>query len=156
MELDEAIKFCEDVAETNKGIAENYKKVRPYEDGWDFWEKESKTFYEIADLLKELKTYKEHSGDAISRNEVLYLMADHDLSMGQVVKAIHALPPVMPKEKIKVLDKIRGEIEQLPTNTRINWDGCCPDPDYPEIEFVDVSKKALLGIIDKYRVDKEE
>lgn len=59
MTLDEAIKYCEDVSETNKGIAENYKKVRPYEDGWDFWEKESKTFYEIADLLKELKAYKE-------------------------------------------------------------------------------------------------
>ena len=55
MELDEAIKFCEDVAETNKGIAERYKEIRPYEDGWDFWEKESKTSYAIADWLKMLK-----------------------------------------------------------------------------------------------------
>lgn len=54
-------------------------------------------------------------------------------------------------EQEHILDKIRAEIEQLPTNTRINWDGCCPDPDYPEIEFVDVSKNRLLSIIDKYK-----
>ena len=58
------------------------------------------------------------------------------------------------KEKAKlqdtVLNKIRAEIEQLPTNTRTNWNGCCPDIDYPEIEYVDISKKQLLDIIDKY------
>lgn len=54
-----------------------------------------------------------------------------------------------PKEPI--LDKIRAEIEQLPTNTRTNWDGCCPDIDYPEIEYVDVTKAKLLEIIDKYK-----
>jgi hypothetical protein len=54
-----------------------------------------------------------------------------------------------------VLDKIRAEIEQLPTNTRINWDGCCPDIKYPEIEYVDVTKAALLGIIDKYKSESE-
>lgn len=32
--------------------------------------------------------------DAISREEVLKLVANYDLSMGQVVKGIHALPPV--------------------------------------------------------------
>jgi len=55
MTLDEAIKYCEELAETNKGIAERYKEIRPHEDGWDFWEKESETFYEIADCLKALK-----------------------------------------------------------------------------------------------------
>ena len=54
-----------------------------------------------------------------------------------------------PKEP--TLDKIRAEIEQLPTNTRTNWDGCCPDIDYPEIEYVDVTKAKLLEIIDKYK-----
>lgn len=64
----------------------------------------------------------------------------------------------MPEEMIKVLDKIRSEIEQLPTNTRTNWNGCCPDIDYPEIEYVDIPKKALLDIIDKYipRGDNKE
>ena len=53
------------------------------------------------------------------------------------------------------LDKIRTEIEQLPTKTRTNWDGCCPDIDYPEIEYVDVSKERLLEIIDKYKAESE-
>jgi hypothetical protein len=56
----------------------------------------------------------------------------------------------MPEEMIKVLNNIRAEIKQLPTNTRTNWNGCCPDIDYPEIEYVDIPKKALLDIIDKY------
>lgn len=38
--------------------------------------------------------------DAISRQEVLYLIADHDLSMGQVVKGIHALSSVTPQPKM--------------------------------------------------------
>lgn len=54
------------------------------------------------------------------------------------------------------LDKIRAEIEQLPTKTRTNWDGCCPDIDYPEIEYVDVDKNKLLGIIDKYKTESED
>ena len=50
-----------------------------------------------------------------------------------------------------VLNKLKTEIEQLPTKTRTNWDGCCPDIDYPEIEYVDVTKNKLLSIINKYR-----
>jgi hypothetical protein len=50
-------------------------------------------------------------GDCISRQEVLYLVGDYDLSMGQVVKGIHALPPVTPQPKTghwifdEILDK---------------------------------------------------
>lgn len=58
-------------------------------------------------------------------------------------------------EQEPVLDKIKAEIEQLPTNTRTNWDGCCPDIDYPEIEYVDVTKAKLLEIIDKYKAESE-
>lgn len=36
--------------------------------------------------------------DAVSREEVLWLVADDNLSMGQVVKGIHALPSVTPQE----------------------------------------------------------
>ena len=57
---------------------------------------------------------------------------------------------------LEVLDKIRAEIEQLPTKTRTNWDGCCPDIDYPEIEYVDVTKAKLLDIIDKYQAESKE
>ena len=55
-----------------------------------------------------------------------------------------------------VVDKIRAEIEQLPTKTRTNWDGCCPDIDYPEIEYVDVTKDTLLDIINKYKAEMRE
>lgn len=52
--------------------------------------------------------------------------------------------------KSDMLDKIRAEVEQLPTQTRTNWNECCPDIDYPEIEYIDVTKRQLLSIIDKY------
>ena len=42
--------------------------------------------------------------DLISRRAVLELVANYDLSMGQVVKGIHELP--------SVLDDIKAEIEQ--------------------------------------------
>jgi hypothetical protein len=58
------------------------------------------------------------------------------------------------EDKMQVLDKIRDEIEQLPTKTITNWNGCCPDIDYPEIEYVD--KNILLSIIDKYKTESEE
>jgi len=37
--------------------------------------------------------------DLISRQAVLDLIADYDLSMGQVVKGIHNLPSVIPQPK---------------------------------------------------------
>ena len=64
----------------------------------------------------------------------------------QAIKALEQEP---------ILDKIRAEIEQLPIKTRTNWNGCCPDLDYPEIEYVDVSKNKLLSIIDKYKAENE-
>lgn len=41
---------------------------------------------------------KEPCEDAVSRQAVLDLIANYDLSMGQVVKGIHALPPVNPQK----------------------------------------------------------
>ena len=43
-------------------------------------------------------TKKDLGVDAVSRQAVLYLIADDDLSMGQVVRGIHALPSVTPQE----------------------------------------------------------
>ena len=60
------------------------------------------------------------------------------------------------KQVNEVLDKIKAEIEPLPTKTRTNWDGCCPDAEYPEIEYVDVTKNKLLSIIDKYKAESED
>lgn len=58
-------------------------------------------------------------------------------------------------DMIAMLDKIRAEMEQLPTKTITNWDGCLPDIDYPESEYIDVTKNGLLSIIDKYKAEIE-
>ena len=50
-------------------------------------------------IFNHLRAIEEPSGDLISRQAVLELIADYDLSMGQVVKGIHALPPVTPQQK---------------------------------------------------------
>lgn len=40
------------------------------------------------------------AADCISKQAVLDLIADYDLSMGQVVRGIHDLPPVTPQQKM--------------------------------------------------------
>ena len=47
---------------------------------------------------KEPTTKNDLGVDSVSRQAVLELIADDDLSMGQVVKGIHALPSVTPQE----------------------------------------------------------
>jgi hypothetical protein len=61
-------------------------------------------------------------------------------------------------EKLKsyLFARLSSEIEHLPTSTRTNWDGCCPDIDSPEIEYVDVTKDTLLDIINKYKAESED
>lgn len=58
------------------------------------------------------------------------------------------------EDKIQVLDKIRAEIEQSPVKTITNWNGCCPDFDCPEIEYI--TKNEMLNIIDKYKRESED
>ena len=48
--------------------------------------------------MQEPATKNDLAVDCISRQAVLDLIADYDLSMGQVVRGIHALPPVTPQE----------------------------------------------------------
>lgn len=58
--------------------------------------------------LEQESTTKNNLGvDAVSRQAVLDLIADYDLSMGQVVRCIHALPSVTPQEPkiLALLDK---------------------------------------------------
>lgn len=55
MTLDEAIKYCENIAERNKGIAEFCKSTEPHE---EFFEKEAEKYFQIADWLKMLKDIK--------------------------------------------------------------------------------------------------
>lgn len=49
-------------------------------------------------LDQEPTTKNDLGVDAVNREAVLDLIADYDLSMGQVVKGIHALPSVTPQE----------------------------------------------------------
>lgn len=67
---------------------------------------------------------------------------------------IEALEQQPCEDKVQVLDKIRAEIEQSPVKTITNWNGCCPDFDCPEIEYV--TKNEMLNIIDRYRTESEE
>ena len=53
---------------------------------------------EAYQLEYERTTKNDLAVDAVSRQEVLYLVGDYDLSMGQVVKGIHALPSVTLQE----------------------------------------------------------
>ena len=55
-------------------------------------------YSEVEEIIKALE--QQPCDDAISRQAVLELMADYDLSMGQVVKGIHALPPVTPQQNV--------------------------------------------------------
>ena len=48
--------------------------------------------------------------DLIDRQAVLDLIADYDLSMGQVVRGIHALPSVTPKQTMGFDGMTNGEV----------------------------------------------
>ena len=58
-----------------------------------------KTIDALQNAIKALD--QEPCGDCISRDAALDLIADYDLSMGQVVKGIHALPSVTPMPKME-------------------------------------------------------
>jgi len=108
------------------------------------------------------KCAKEHEGDKTFTGQIIVSNLCRDTA--NLLETLEQEPfinkpcvsnEVCEHDKNVVLDKIKAEIEQLPTNTRINWDGCCPDIVYPEIEFVDVSKAGLLEIINKYKAETE-
>lgn len=72
-------------------------------DWWNTEHKEPTTKNDSSGLDKNSKKLEKDFGesDCISRQAVLELIADYDLSMGQVVRGIHALPPVTPQEPRK-------------------------------------------------------
>ena len=101
--------------------------------------------YEEHKLILELLA-QEPCEDCVSREAVIDLIADYDLNMDQVVKAIHALPSVAPQPKtghwidmVAILDKIKAEIEAL-------TDGAKPE----RIWNVDA-----LAIINKYKAENK-
>ena len=111
---------------------------------------------------KEPTTKNNLGVDAVSRQAVLELIADYDLSMGQVVRGIHALPPVIPQEpkpmveidldyvikqkyiEREVLDKIQSEIRDFMYD--IN----------PSSSESDYACNYILQMIDKYKAESEE
>ena len=126
-------------------------------------------YYELLADVQELEeeqepTTKNDLGvDAVSRQEVLYLVGDYDLSMGQVVRGIHALPSVTPQEPIEpmveidlysvikqkyiereVLDKIREEIKVMTSNR--GFLSC-------SVEYI---HKGIDNVFDKYKAESEK
>lgn len=70
--------------------------------------KEGKEAVQAMDLAIEALE-QEPCEDCISRQAAIDLVADYDLSMGQVVKGIHALPSVTPQPKMGRWIKTIGE-----------------------------------------------
>ncbi len=72
---------------------------------------------ELARAIDLCVVEQEPCADCISRQAVLELMADYDLSMGQVVKGIHALPSITPKPKtgkwILVSERLPEEYREI-------------------------------------------
>ena len=64
-----------------------------------FNENEREAYHALSDAIKAISDRPEPCEDAVSRQAVLDLIADYDLSMGELVNCTHALPPVTPKRK---------------------------------------------------------
>lgn len=73
---------------------------------------------------------QEPSGDLISRQAVLDLVADYDLSMGQVVRGIHALPSVNqePKTGHWIVD---GSVDCYLDKVRCHCSECGKKKEFP-------------------------
>ncbi len=92
MTLEEAIKHCEEVADTPC-----------------FTDEEARCYFEhrqLAEWLKELKRYKEQGEDCISRNAAIVQLShnkigddDCDAIIQKDIETIKALPPVTPQPK---------------------------------------------------------
>ena len=116
---------------------------------------EGKTALDIqfmAEVMKRLREEQEPCEDCISRQAVLSMQYRIDdsatLSTRDVVNVddIEDLPPVTPKPKTDVLDKIRAEIEENA---------------YPIVHGVNNHEKGMtlygiLQVIDKYKAESED
>jgi len=81
-------------------------------------------FVMCKDILEYLE--QEPCEDTISRQAVLDLIADYDLSMGQVVRGIHALPSVKPQESCDVPDTNDGKMSENPVDSKdVIWYNRC-------------------------------
>lgn len=74
--------------------------------------------YTEKDVTRLLSLEPNTCADAISRDAVLDLIADYDLSMGQVVKCIHNLPPVKLVRNTITKEEAIQWIQWIPTSER--------------------------------------
>ena len=77
---------------------------------------------EIIDALEKID--QEPCDDVVNRQAVLDLVADYDLSMGKVVKGIHALPSVSPQPKMGRWITWKEAGNDIPSETRFECSVC--------------------------------
>ena len=98
MTLDEAIRIEKDNARRSENHLEYNRSHQGHEYEIAAGDCEQSMIYhrQLAEWLRDYKQLleQEPNGDLISRQAVLELVADYNLSMGQVVRGIHALPSV--------------------------------------------------------------
>lgn len=115
--IDMAMQALSQMSEIEENIIKYMKKYPNHVGNTDFWE----GFYACRNVVLQLDdeeneffnfdapmVKKSMEQDAVSRQAVLDLIADYDLSMGQVVKGIHALPPVNPQPSEHFIDGVHA------------------------------------------------
>ena len=100
MTLEEAIKHCEEVAETNERICDTESSIGLPDIYMhkDEAKKCAEEHRQLAEWLKELKAYKEQSGDAISRQEALNAITMAE-ARWQAVDNVNKLPSATPQQR---------------------------------------------------------
>ena len=101
MTLDEAIKHCEEVMMENLEKTKDRNASDPIAINCFECADEHR---QLAEWLKELKAYREHSGDAISRQAAIVQLShnkngddDCDVIIQNDIETIKALPPATPQ-----------------------------------------------------------
>lgn len=101
MDLDSAIQHCEEVMMENLEKTKDRNASDPIAINCGECAEEH---HQLAEWLKELKAYKEQSGDAISRQEVLNSINavciyenEYNLTAKHIKDAVKQLPPVTPQ-----------------------------------------------------------
>lgn len=107
-----------------------------------------KEFEHLEWLLKNYYKKQNNSDeDCISREDLIEYANNLKDGIGITANDIVRLPSIQPKPKTDVLDKIRTEIEFIPT---IEW-----KDDGTTYILASYFKKQVLEIIDKYKAEKE-
>lgn len=145
MTIDEAIRHCEEVMVENLEKTKDRNASDPIAINCFECADEHR---QLAEWLKELKAYKEQSGDAISRQAALDLAKDLTFEGGCKhrcvdVLDIEELPPVTPPQKPIDKSAMMYEIYMNGVNMSGEYQGCW-------VRFKDIEK-----IVDEYMAESE-